>query len=181
MYKVAIVGRPNVGKSTLFNRLTRSRKALVGNEPGITRDRIYELVELENKIFELVDTGGIIPDDQEIIPSMILDQARMAIGDSDLILLLVDARAGLIPLDESLASLIKSSGKKVWLVPTKVDVPGVEDLVWEFSKLGIEKIFPVSAEHNLGISSLMDSIFEQVPEDSAQEGRGRPKGKSRSR
>jgi GTP-binding protein len=173
MYKVAIVGRPNVGKSTLFNRLTRSRKALVGNEPGITRDRIYEIVELEDKIFELVDTGGIVPDDQEIIPSMILDQARMAIGDSDLILLLVDARAGLIPLDESLASLIKSSGKKVWLVPTKVDVPGIENQIWEFSKLGIENIFPVSAEHNLGISSLMEAIFEKVPEDSAQGSKGR--------
>jgi GTPase len=169
MYKVAIVGRPNVGKSTLFNRMTRSRKALVGNEPGITRDRIYEVIESGDKIFELVDTGGIVPDNLEIIPSMILDQAHMAIGNSDLILLLVDTRAGLIPLDENLASLIKSSGKEVWLVPTKVDVPSVEDLVWEFSKLGIEEIYPVSAEHNQGIGDLMENILERVPEDSAFE------------
>ena len=173
MYKVAIVGRPNVGKSTLFNRMTRSRKALVGNEPGITRDRIYEVIELEGKIFELVDTGGIVPDDQDMIPSMILEQARMAINDSDLVLLLVDARAGLIPLDESLASLIKSTGKMAWLVPTKVDVPGVEAHVWEFSKLGIEKVFPVSAEHNLGTSDLMDSILEKIPENSALDGPGK--------
>jgi len=172
MYKVAIVGRPNVGKSTPFNRLTRSRKAIVGNEPGITRDRIYEVIERNGKVFELVDTGGIVPDDQEIIPSMILDQARMAIGDSDLILLLVDTRAGLIPLDENLASLIKSSGKQVWLVPTKVDVPGVEDLVWEFSKLGLDQIFPVSAEHNRGSGDLMDAILEKIPEDSAADTAG---------
>ena len=168
MYKVAIVGRPNVGKSTLFNRMTRSRKALVGNEPGITRDRIYEVIEVDGKAFELVDTGGIVPDDQEIIPSMILDQARMAIGDSDLILLLVDTRSGMIPLDENLASLIKSSGKQVWLVPTKVDVPGVEDLVWEFSKLGLDQIFPVSAEHNRGVGDLMAAIAEKIPEDASQ-------------
>ena len=167
MYKVAIVGRPNVGKSTLFNRLTRTRKALVGDEPGITRDRIYEIVEAEGKIFELVDTGGIVPDDQEVIPSMILDQARMAIGDSDLILLLVDTRAGLIPLDESLSSLIKASGSQVWLVPTKVDVPGVEDQVWEFSRLGLDRIFPVSAEHNRGIGELLEAILAEIPETSS--------------
>ena len=164
MYKVAIVGRPNVGKSTLFNRLTRSRKALVGNEPGITRDRIYEIIEAGNKTFELVDTGGIVPNEQAVIPSMILDQARTAMADSNLILLLVDTRAGMIPLDEELAALIKSSGKKLWLVPTKVDDPKVEDQIWEFSSLGIERTFPVSAEHNLGIHDLMDSILSRVPE-----------------
>lgn len=164
MYKVAIVGRPNVGKSTLFNRLTRSRKALVGNEPGITRDRIHEIVETGSKAFELVDTGGIVPGDLSVIPAMILDQARIAIADSDLILLLVDTRAGLIPLDEDLAALIKSSGREVWLVPTKVDSPKVEDQVWEFSSLGIEKIVPVSAEHNLGTEDLLDSILAMIPE-----------------
>ena len=165
MYKVAIVGRPNVGKSTLFNRLTRSRKALVGNEPGITRDRIYEIIEAGNKTFELVDTGGIVPNEQAVIPSMILDQARTAMADSNLILLLVDTRAGMIPLDEELAALIKSSGKELWLVPTKVDDPKVEDQIWEFSSLGIERTFPVSAEHNLGIHDLMDSILSRVPEE----------------
>lgn len=164
MFKVAIVGRPNVGKSTLFNRLTRSRKALVGNEPGITRDRIHEIIEAENKMFELVDTGGIVPGNQEIIPAMIMDQARMAISDSDLILLLVDTRAGIIPLDQDLASLIKSSGREVWLVPTKVDAPGVETQVWEFSRLGIDPIFPTSAEHNLGIAELNEAILTKIPE-----------------
>ena len=167
MYKVAIVGRPNVGKSTLFNRLTRSRKALVGNEPGITRDRMYEIIESEGKTFELVDTGGIIPGDQDVILSMILEQARMAIGNSDLILLLVDTRSGLIPMDENLASMIKSSGKEAWLVATKVDVAGVEDYVWEFSRLGIDPIFAVSAEHNLGIGSLAEAILEKIPENTS--------------
>src|SRR5712671_4653940 len=111
---VAIVGRPNVGKSTLFNRLTGERKSIVGDEPGITRDRIYGEVEWSGQRFSLVDTGGMVPDDDEIIPANILKQAQVAISEADVLLLTVDARAGITPLDEDLAKLLRASGKTVF-------------------------------------------------------------------
>src|SRR5215813_3285595 len=101
---VVILGRPNVGKSTLFNKLTGRRRSIVGDEPGITRDRIYGRVEWRAREFELVDTGGIIPDDKEVIPSNILTQANAALKKASLILFVVDARAGITPLDEELAN-----------------------------------------------------------------------------
>jgi len=102
---VVILGRPNVGKSTLFNKLTGRKRAIVGDEPGITRDRIYGRAEWLGREFRLVDTGGIIPDDKELIPANILSQARVALDEASLILLVVDARAGITPLDEELAEL----------------------------------------------------------------------------
>ena len=106
---VAIVGRPNVGKSTLFNRLTGSRKSIVGDEPGITRDRIYGEVEWRSKKFELVDTGGIVPDDEAIIPANIFKQASFAIEKAQAIIWVVDARSGAIPLDEEMLRLALST------------------------------------------------------------------------
>src|SRR6516164_3638764 len=108
---VTIVGRPNVGKSTFFNKLTGSRKSIVGDLPGITRDRIYGTVEWRNKMFRLVDTGGIIPDDEAVIPRNILSQAKAAIEEAGLILLMVDARAGLTPLDHELAAMLRPLGR----------------------------------------------------------------------
>ena len=107
---VVILGRPNVGKSTLFNKLTGRRRAIVGDEPGITRDRIYGNAEWQDREFRIVDTGGIIPDDKELIPANILSQARTALDDAALILLVVDARAGITPLDEELAELARATG-----------------------------------------------------------------------
>ena len=108
---VVIAGRPNVGKSTLFNRLTSSRRSIVTDEPGITRDRIYGKVTWEDRSFELVDTGGLVPDDKALIPREILRQAQVAIDSADLLVIVTDARAGLAPLDEELARLLRTSGK----------------------------------------------------------------------
>jgi GTP-binding protein len=164
MYRVAIVGRPNVGKSTLFNRLTRTRKALVGDEPGITRDRLFHTVQWENRCFELVDTGGILPGVREAISEKVFEQAAVAVSSANLVLLLVDARAGVTPLDEEVANYLRVSGTEFWVVANKVDVPAVEAAVPEFSKLGAPRILPVSAEHGAGVDDLLEAIGERVPE-----------------
>jgi GTPase len=164
MYRVAIVGRPNVGKSTLFNRLGRSRRALVGNEPGMTRDRIFQRVRLEDREFELVDTGGIVPDERETISDKVLEQAALALGDADLVLLVVDARAGLTPMDREVAAFLQSRGADFWIVANKVDVEALEADAYTFSALGGGPVFPVSAEHNIGIGDLLERILERVPE-----------------
>src|SRR5512143_2809115 len=114
MFQVAIVGRPNVGKSTLFNRLCGFRKAIVGDEPGITRDRIYGSVQWNNKSISVLDTGGMIPEPNEIIPERILRQVAAAVAESDLVLLVVDGRAGITPLDEQLLPIIRKTGKPIW-------------------------------------------------------------------
>ena len=164
MYRVAIVGRPNVGKSTLFNRLTRKRKAIVGDEPGITRDRLFEIAQWDDKHFEVIDTGGLIPDQKEIIPERILQQAEIAMEEADLILFVVDVRQGISPLDESLNALLRSRGKEFLLVVNKVDVPQIEPEVAQFYALGGETLYPVSAEHKLGVSLLVDEILQRIPE-----------------
>ncbi|MFZ0430875.1 MAG: ribosome biogenesis GTPase Der [Acidobacteriota bacterium] len=163
MYRVAIVGRPNVGKSTLFNRISKTRKALVGDEPGITRDRIFQRVELEDQEFELIDTGGILFGDTEKVPEKVLEQAAVAIDGADLILLVVDVRAGLMPLDAEVASFLQSRGREFWVVANKVDVPAVEAASYEFAALGTDRIFPVSSEHNLGLVELVDALSERIP------------------
>lgn len=164
VFRVAIVGRPNVGKSTLFNQLARTRKALVGDEPGITRDRISQIVHWEGKQFELVDTGGIVPDETEKIPEQVFRQAGVAIEEAQLILLLVDVRASMTPLDQELAALLTSKGKEFLLVVNKVDVEALEVDAYEFYRLGVDSIFPVSAEHKLGIGELVDEISRRIPE-----------------
>src|SRR5256714_13004464 len=118
---VAIVGRPNVGKSTLFNRLAGERRAIVGDEPGITRDRIYGEAEWNGRRFSIVDTGGIVPDDDALIPSNILKQASAAIDEAQALLWVVDARKGATPLDEELAVLLRSTGKRVLVAANKAD------------------------------------------------------------
>lgn len=164
MYRVAIVGRPNVGKSTLFNRLIRKRKAIVGDEPGITRDRLFETAHWDGRCFEVIDTGGLIPDDKEIIPEMILQQAEIAMEEADCILFVVDVRSGVHPWDASLNSLLRSQGKDYLLIVNKVDVPQVESEAAPFYAFGVDTVYPISAEHNLGISVLVEKILERVPE-----------------
>ena len=164
MYRVAIIGRPNVGKSTLFNRLTRKRKAIVGKEPGITRDRLFEIARWNGKRFEVIDTGGLIPDQKEIIPERILQQAEIAMEEADLILFVVDARQGINPLDQTLNSLLRSRGKEFLLVVNKVDVPQIEPEVAQFYTFGVKILYPVSAEHKLGVSILVEKILERIPE-----------------
>ena len=118
---LVIVGRPNVGKSTLFNRLTGTRRAIVTDEPGITRDRIYGKCEWRGRVLEIVDTGGIIPDDKALIPTEILRQARVAIEDAALLVLVVDSTAGLTPLDQELARLLRTTGRPFVVAVNKVD------------------------------------------------------------
>jgi GTPase len=164
MFRVAIVGRPNVGKSTLFNRLCGTRKAIVGDEPGITRDRIYGMVQWEGRTIELLDTGGMMPDDQEIIPKKILEQVEKAIRESDLLLMLVDGRAGATPGDEQLLPILRRSGKPVWVVVNKIDAPELEVHAPAFHAFGAEEVFPVSAEHSRGIGELLDAIIARAGE-----------------
>jgi len=156
---VAIIGRPNVGKSTLFNRLTASRKAIVGDEPGITRDRIYGEVDWKAKTFRLVDTGGIVPDDEAIIPSNIFKQASQAINEASAIIWVVDSRAGVIPLDEELAVLLRNTGKTVFIAANKAESRKVENEAAEFHRFGFELV-PVSAEHGNGVGDLIDEVFD---------------------
>jgi GTP-binding protein len=158
---VAIIGRPNVGKSTLFNRLTGSRKAIVGDEPGITRDRIFGEVEWQGGTFRVVDTGGIVPDDEAVIPANIFRQASRAIAESRAIVWVVDARAGITPLDEELAGLLRNTGKSVFVAANKAESRKVEDEAGEFYRFGFDLV-PISAEHGSGIGDLLDRVVEAI-------------------
>ncbi len=162
MFRVAIVGRPNVGKSTLFNRLCGSRKAIVGDEPGITRDRIYGTVNWRGLHFELLDTGGMMPGVHEAIPAKILEQVEKAISESDLLLLVVDGRAGVTAPDEQLLPLLRRSGRPTWVVVNKVDSAEVEPHAAAFYAFGAEDLFSVSAEHGKGIGDLLDAITARI-------------------
>src|SRR4051794_29703831 len=159
---VVIVGRPNVGKSTLFNRITGQRRAIVGDEPGITRDRIYGSAEHDGRRFELIDTGGIVVDDQEYIPSQILHQAEMALATASHIIFLVDGRAEITGADRDLARMLKRLGKPVSLAVNKADTAARYDLANEFYELGIADVFPVSAEHGTGVDALLDHALAGV-------------------
>ena len=158
---VAIIGRPNVGKSTLFNRLTGSRKAIVGDEPGITRDRMFGEVEWKAKMFRLVDTGGIVPDDEAIIPANIFKQASFAIDESVAIIWVLDSRAGVTPLDEELGVLLRNTGKPVIIAANKCESRTVENEAGEFYRFGFE-MSPISSEHGTGIGDLLDQVFEHL-------------------
>lgn len=160
---VAIIGRPNVGKSTLFNRLIGARRSIVGDVPGMTRDRIYGEAEWQNRAFRVVDTGGIVPDDEAVIPANIFKQARAAIDEASLLLLIVDARDGITPLDEELARRLRTLDKPVFVVANKADTARVADFAGEFHRFGYEDVFPVSAEHGGGVGDLLDAILEHLP------------------
>jgi len=166
---VVIVGRPNVGKSTLFNRITGQRRAIVGDEPGITRDRLHGLTDYRGRRFELIDTGGIVMDDSEYIPSQILKQARVALKGAAHIILLVDGRAEITAPDRDLARMLLRLGQPISLAVNKADTGAREDLAHDFYSLGIRDIFPVSAEHGIGVDALVDHVTAgfAVPSDNA--------------
>ena len=161
---VTIVGRPNVGKSTLFNRLVGERRSIVGDEPGITRDRIYGEAEWQGHRFAVVDTGGIVPDDDAIIPANILKQAATAIGEAVAIVWVVDVRAGMTPLDEELARLLRGTGKPVLIAANKADATRLEADAGEFYRFGFAEVVPVSAEHGDGVGDLLDVIITHFDE-----------------
>ncbi len=165
---VAIVGRPNVGKSTLFNRLTKSRRSIVGDEPGITRDRIYGEYEWAGRRFRLVDTGGIVPDDPELIPTEIYNQARVALEEAAALVFVVDVRTELASPDYDLVKLLLRAKKPVFLAVNKVEGAAAELEAENFRRLGLKQVFPISAEHGLGIGELLEGIAEAVPAPEAE-------------
>ena len=171
---LVIVGRPNVGKSTLFNRLTGTRRSIVTNEPGITRDRIYGKAEWRGRNLEIVDTGGIVPDDKALIPQEILRQAHIAIRKAALLVLVVDSQVGLTPMDEELARLLRTTGKPFVIAANKVDAVSQENNAGVFHRIGVP-VFPIAAEHGTGVDDLLDAALKQgypkAPFDSASQGK----------
>ena len=159
---IAIVGRPNVGKSTLFNRLVGSRRSIVTDEPGITRDRIYGDAEWRGHQFAVVDTGGVLPGDKDLIAGEIFRQAKVALEEAAAVVMVVDARSEITAPDLELARLLRQSGKPLLLAVNKVDSPKQEMLTQDFYRLGIEQVFPVSAEHGRGIDEMLDAIVERT-------------------
>jgi len=161
---IAIVGRPNVGKSTLFNRLTRSRRSIVGDEPGITRDRIYGEFEWDGRRFRLVDTGGIVPDDAELIPTEIYNQAKVALDEAQAIIMVVDARTELASPDYDLVRILTRGSKPVFLAVNKVEGEAMALEAENFRRLGIRELYSISSEHGLGIGELLDAVTATIPE-----------------
>ncbi|HOT02094.1 MAG TPA: ribosome biogenesis GTPase Der [Acidobacteriota bacterium] len=160
---VVIIGRPNVGKSTLFNALVGSRRAIVGDEPGITRDRLYGQVDWNGKRFRLADTGGILPDERERIPREILKQAAVALSEATAVLMVVDAAAGVHPMDAVIHRLVMESGRPFYLVANKVDDPRHEPYTLPFYEFGVDYVYPVSAEHKRGLDTLLETVCADFP------------------
>jgi GTP-binding protein len=160
---VAICGRPNVGKSTLFNKLTQTRRSIVGDEPGITRDRIYGEVEWSGRDVRLVDTGGVVPDDEALIPSEIFRQAKVGLEEADAIIMVVDGRTELAAPDVELARLLLRGGKPVFLAVNKMDSPEMFAAAENFRRLGFKNVCPISAEHGAGIGDLLDEVWAVLP------------------
>jgi len=173
---VAIVGRPNVGKSTLFNRLVGRRRAIVGDEPGITRDRLYGEVTWNGRRFRVVDTGGILPDDKALIPAAIFRQAGVALDEAEAIVMVVDARTELAAPDLELARLLQRTGKPLFLAVNKVETAQLEAHAHSFRTLGIREVLPVSAENGDGVAELLEAllpVIHTIPDDGSEPESGR--------
>ncbi len=164
---VAIIGRPNVGKSTLFNRITRSRKAIVDDIPGVTRDRIYAYTEWRNKRFLLVDTAGIASGSSDsshkTIESEIQEQVKFAIDEASAVIFLTDVKTGISPQDKEILNNLRRLNKPFFLAVNKVDSAKQEIMLSEFYELGVEEIYPISAIHGRGVNNLLDNIVEMLP------------------
>jgi len=166
---VAVVGFPNVGKSTLVNRLTESRDAVVHETPGVTRDRKEVVADWNGRRFRLIDTGGVDIADPTPITRSIADQARAAIAEADLVLFVVDARAGVMPGDEELAAILRRARKPVLLLANKIDDPRQDALALEFHRLGLGDPIPISAQHGHGTGDLLDAVMTMLPGSGPQE------------
>jgi len=158
-----------VGKSTLFNRLIGKRRAIVGDEPGITRDRLYGETDWEGRRLRVVDTGGIVPEEKELIPAEIFRQARVALDQADAVIMVVDGRSELAAPDMELARLLLRTGKPLFLAVNKIDTPAQEANVEDFRRLGIQEIFPVSSEHGTGVAELLEAVLEKVTAEGAEQ------------
>ena len=160
---VAIVGRPNVGKSTLFNRLSRSRDSIVDNHPGVTRDRLYASVYWEDSHFTVIDTGGFDDQDDSILLSHVKEQIIKAVEEADRVIFMMDGLKGLMPGDEDIADILRRFGKKIFIVVNKIDGPEHENLAHDFYRLGVDKVYPVSSAHGYGLKTLMEDLTSDLP------------------
>lgn len=167
---VAIVGRPNVGKSSLFNRFLKKRLAVVDPVPGVTRDRNYAVCDWNGRVFHLVDTGGMVPDTRDALEKAILDQSEFAIHEADLVVLVVDVQVGVDQIDERLAQILHQSGKPSIVVANKADDENHAAQAYALSRLGLGDSWAVSATVGLGIGELLDEIVRQLPESETSEG-----------
>lgn len=174
---VALVGRPNVGKSTLFNRITKSRDALVDNFPGVTRDRHYGQATYDDVEFMLIDTGGFLDKDADDFAQEIRFQVNQAIAEADVIVLVLDAKSGISPFDRDLVDILRTVEKPVFYVVNKIDSEHLEENLYEFHALGIETLFPVSGEHGYGMMDFLDTLVNQLAEDMPGEGHADIAGK----
>ena len=162
---VAIIGKPNVGKSTFFNYLAGSRISIVQDTPGVTRDRVYAETNWRGRTFTLIDTGGIEPDSEDIILSQMREQANLAIAMANVIIFLTDIKQGVTAADREIALMLKKSGKPIVLVCNKADnYTKDKEEIYEFYNLGIGEPFPISATNALGIGDVLDKIYEEFPE-----------------
>ena len=161
---IAIIGRPNVGKSTLFNRITRSKDAIVDDLPGVTRDRNFKDAKWNDTVFTLVDTGGFAKGDDDAFAPHIRHQVQQAIGDADAVVLLLDGKGGISPFDSDLVQILRTVDKPVFYLVNKIDGQGQEKDLFEFYGLGIDTLFPVSAEHGYGVADFLDALTDAFPD-----------------
>jgi GTP-binding protein len=160
---IALIGRPNVGKSTLFNRILGTRNAIVDDVPGVTRDRNYADSDYQGRLFRLVDTGGLDPTATDGMISLIRNQSQIAIAEADILVMVMDGRSGLTPLDQEIVALLRSVKKPIFYAVNKIDTPKSGPLVAEFYRIGIETLYPLSAEHSTGVDDLLEGILPLLP------------------
>ncbi|HEU4683817.1 MAG TPA: ribosome biogenesis GTPase Der, partial [Nitrospira sp.] len=173
---VAIIGRPNVGKSTLFNRILGSRTAIVDDVPGVTRDRNYADASYRNRGFRLVDTGGLDPSASDGMLALIKRQSELAIAEADVLILVMDGRTGLTPADEEIVRVLRGTTKPLFVAVNKIDTPKADSLIADFYRLGFDNLYPVSAEHGIGVAELLDGLYPLLPPEEVQpEGSGIPR------
>jgi GTP-binding protein len=167
---IAIIGRPNVGKSTLFNRLSKSKSSLVDDQPGVTRDRLYASIIWNAHPLIIIDTGGFEDPGNDRLLSQVKEQTELAIADSDFIFFILDGKQGLMPGDEEIVKTLRASGKKFFTLINKIDSPEHEHLSNEFFKLGMEKVYSISAAHGFGLKSFMEEVVKDLPKPETEEG-----------
>jgi len=171
---VAIVGRPNVGKSTLFNRLSRSRDSLVDDIPGVTRDRLYASVRWGDTPFIIIDTGGFDDQDKKTLINQVREQVIKAVDESDRVIFMMDGQEGFMPGDEEIADILRRSEKRIFTVVNKIDGPEQKHLIHDFYRLGVDKLYPVSSAHGYGLNALMEDVIDELPkQELSQEDNGR--------
>ncbi|NIQ00047.1 MAG: GTP-binding protein, partial [Nitrospinaceae bacterium] len=163
--QVAIIGRANVGKSTLFNRIIKKRAAIVNNTPGVTRDRMFSRAEWSGKPFMVIDTGGIDLAAGNEIELQVKEQADIAVAGADYILFVGDGRQGMTPQDQEVIERLRSSGKPLYVLVNKVDDPKHESLIHDFMRMGVTETFAISAEHGSGVETVLDHLAGRFPEE----------------